>query len=360
MLLLLITMAVGLPAVLALTQHQRVAVIGTTGQLGREAIQLLSQQGIATRCLLRHDISSAPSSNNNNNNKPTATSTSAHVAAYLAKLPGVELVPGDINDPASLERLLRGTTACLALHGPVAPRPWFRSVLLPQLLFPESDPAHPQQLNYVGVRNLLQAMQNSEKCKHLVRVSGKGESPWSIFSILLNVLGGMAKGWNYEGEQLIRTTMASDTSLSYTIIRPGRLQQATTTTTTSSDTTATTTTTPLLLGYRDNGLDLPVSMVSYQQLAALVTTTCLTRENFQRATVTAMNVVDTTTSSSSSSEYYYMSVEDVRPDTRLFPATLIAEHKRAARVGGLTFLGVSSVMTLLFANLVASLVKRLM
>ena len=44
----------------------------------------------------------------------------------------------------------------------------------------------------------------------------EGETPWSIFSILINLLGSHAKTWNYEGERLLR---ASD--VDYTIVRPG-------------------------------------------------------------------------------------------------------------------------------------------
>ena len=32
----------------------KVAVTGTTGRLGRQAVQILSSKGIQTRCLLRH------------------------------------------------------------------------------------------------------------------------------------------------------------------------------------------------------------------------------------------------------------------------------------------------------------------
>ena len=49
-----------------------------------------------------------------------------------------------------------------------------------------------------------------------MRVTGKGETPWSFFSILINLLGSHAKAWNYEGEQLLRAS-----SLDYTIVRPG-------------------------------------------------------------------------------------------------------------------------------------------
>lgn len=60
----------------------RVAVTGTTGRLGREAVQLLSSKGIPTNCLLRHSIDSTI--------KPSIAkdASSAQVASYLSSLPG--------------------------------------------------------------------------------------------------------------------------------------------------------------------------------------------------------------------------------------------------------------------------------
>ena len=50
----------------------------------------------------------------------------------------------------------------------------------------------------------------------LVRAQGKGETPWSAPSILINGLGSMAKAYNYEGENQLR---ASKQDVEYTIIR---------------------------------------------------------------------------------------------------------------------------------------------
>ena len=88
-----------------------VAVSGATGRLGRLGVQKLVDSGYQVKALLRHDIlpGIAPSA------APDAPPPA--VAAYLASLPGVELVKGDVTDKASVERLLDGTSACLALHG---------------------------------------------------------------------------------------------------------------------------------------------------------------------------------------------------------------------------------------------------
>ena len=75
-----------------------VAVIGSTGKLGRCAVRELVAQGYAARCLVR-DVSPAD------------------VRAELAALPGVTLVEGDVTDRASVESVMAGCSAVLALHG---------------------------------------------------------------------------------------------------------------------------------------------------------------------------------------------------------------------------------------------------
>ena len=69
---------------ITLTTAMRVAVTGTTGRLGREAVQLLSSRGIPTNCVLRHTIDSTitPSI--------AKDASSAQVASYLSSLPGGE------------------------------------------------------------------------------------------------------------------------------------------------------------------------------------------------------------------------------------------------------------------------------
>ena len=72
-----------------------VLVIGATGALGRPAVSLLRERGVAVRALSRHPAQ----------------------AADLAAL-GAEAVPGDLTDPASLQRACQGATRVLACaHG---------------------------------------------------------------------------------------------------------------------------------------------------------------------------------------------------------------------------------------------------
>lgn len=132
----------------------------------------------------------------------------------------------------------------------------------------------------------------------------------------------MAKGWNYEAEQIIR----SNPNIDYTIIRPGILKNVVE----NEDN--------LTLGLKDNGGDLKVSAVSHGRIADLVIQ-AFQRDTCKRCTITAMNVNAT----SSSSEF--QTLDQLQRDTRQFPDTLIGEHKKAARFGGLTILLVTFLVT---------------
>jgi hypothetical protein len=138
----------------------------------------------------------------------------------------------------------------------------------------------------------------------------------------------MAKGWNYEAEQLIRKS-----GIDYTIIRPGIMKE-------SVDDESVT------LGFKDNGGDLKVSAVSFAQIADFAIQS-LSRDNLQRATVTAMNV--------DSDNDDFQTLEQIRPDTRVFPESLIDEHKKAARAGGIGVI----LFTLFLAKSVTSIIGKI-
>lgn len=157
---------------------------------------------------------------------------------------------------------------------------------------------------------------------------------WSLFSILINAFGGMAKGWNYEAEQVIRLNRNID----YTIIRPGVMKDVVE----NEDSS-------LVLGLLDNGGDLKVSAVSYGRIADLVIQ-AFQRDSCKRCTVTAMNVNKADPLS------VVTSIDQLHPDTREFPETLIAEHKKAARVGGLIILAITSLAAKFVFSGVAGLV----
>ena len=296
-------------------KKKQVAVVGTTGRLGRQAIIELNNKNIPTKALIRKPVDIADTSITPSIAKDA---TGAQVAAYLAALPNVELVLGDVNDQTSLETLVKDCTAVLALHGA---RPTGLKSLCPPLN-PETDPNHARSINYVGVQNLMDACIKSKTCKRIVRITGKGEDPFGIFSILINMLGSMAKAWNYEGEQLLRKCKDID----YTIVRPGVMGPENVPT-------------GKVLALADNGGDMKVSAVRYEDIASLCVQS-LDYENCARTTLTAMNVEE-----GEGEETSAPLLAKVKPDSREFPETLLSEHKKAARLGATVLVGFLAILT---------------
>jgi len=240
--------------------------------------------------------------------------TPAEVATFLSALHGVEMIRGDVTDPTSLATLLEGCTAVLALHGPQ------RMTHLIDFIFDASSkPTHAKQVNYVGVANLIKAVTKSPTCNRIVRVTGKGEDPWRVVAILINLVGGMAKAWNYEGESLLRQS-----SIDYTIIRPGRLVSSC----------------PggAVLALCDNGGDLKVSSMKYTTVASLCVDV-LNHDNTRRSTLCAMNVPYP-----KGATVYTPLLQGVRPDTRIFPVSMLRNHRLAVAVGGTIFTVVSGAV----------------
>lgn len=308
-----IVMSVSLGLSSSTITPRKVAIIGATGKLGREAVTKLCSKGIPVKCLVRSDP--APD--------------------FLTDRPSVELVKGDVTNVDSLKILLEGCTDCLALYGAT------RRSKLSDIFHngkAELEPSHAKMVNYEGVRNTVQAAEESKTCKRIVRITGKGEDPWSFFSILINMLGSFAKGWNYEGEQVLRTCSSVD----YTIIRPGIMksdQDFTSTTFQGNDSKK-------ILALRDNGQDLKVSAVSYGAIADLCIE-CLDYPNAARSTLTAMTVPP-----GQGEETYAPLLARVRPDTREYPASLIQEHKRAVRTALVSILvAISSVIVAIILNI---------
>jgi len=315
-------------------QQRKVAVIGTTGRLARKAVERLASRGIPTRCLLRHSLKKEILLKNIDDD-----GASESVAMRLASLEGVEMVKGDVTDLSTLVHLMEGCTDVLALHGPSSNKPFLSLfvALVPGLdrLF-ENNPSHPRQVNYLGVKNILDAARApGSKVRRIVRITGKGETPYSIFSILINALGWIAKGWNYEGEELLR----SQDDFDYTIIRPGVMS-----TPEATEKGSVSEGVPELRQVKalaDNGGDLKVTPVSHDQIAEL-SVECMYYPNAARATLTAMNVPAGT-----GEETYEPLLEQVVPDSRGFPTSLIKKHKSGARIG-------ACVLSILLAVVVKS------
>ena len=311
------------------SQVQQVAVIGTTGNIGRAVITQLSNANIRTRCLLRHDISNSKS-------------PSAKIAAFLASLNGVTMVDGDITNKESIANLIEGCDAVLCLQGPPRPNPIFS--LFPFLSFVNSNASsksssHPYMINYVGVQNVIQAVKEQQQkqkqqdenddddddstkrtVKRIVRLTGKGEQPFSFFTILINMLGNMAKAWNYEGEQLLRKS-----GIEYTIIRPGLLQ--------SSDQY----TIPLKSKMiKDNGANLRVSPVTFDQIAN-VCFLSLGYGNLANTTLTVMNVEEGEGYDDYSEVLPLLQMDELELEngngTGRYPESLLEKHRMGARIG---------------------------
>jgi hypothetical protein len=204
----------------------------------------------------------------------------------------------------------------------------------------DTDPTHAKQVNYRSMMALTKACRQQSPVTHIVRVTGKGEDPTSFFTVLINGLGGFAKGWNYEGEQVLRTAATAD-GVPYTIVRPGVMK----------DTYEPSENERLVLA--DNGGDLPVSAVSYAQIASLLVECVLHRQS-RNVTLCAMNVKGSDGDEDHDDDDRRSLAERVqalRPDTRQFPTTLIEQHKKAVYRAAIT------VLTLIGAGILAVLTK---
>jgi hypothetical protein len=173
--------------------------------------------------------------------------------------------------------------------------------------------------------NLIDAAKASGTCKRIVRITGKGETPWSAPSILINGLGSMAKAYNYEGENRLR---ASKQDVEYTIIRPGVMGQM--------DELP-----PASLALTDDGGDLKVAPIPHAAVADLCVDV-LGAPNAACATLTAMTVP-----SGEGADTWAPLLARVAPDRRAFRTDLLAEHKKAVRVGalgGVAFLALAAAV----------------
>ena len=114
-----------------------------------------------------------------------------------------------------------------------------------------ADPNHAKNVNCDAVDRLAREAAKAG-CRRVVRVTGKGEAPWSFFSVLINLLGCHAKTWNYEGERRLR----ANEDIAYTIVRPGVMGVETELA-------------PDSLALADDGGDLKVSAIPHAAVADL-------------------------------------------------------------------------------------------
>jgi len=297
---------------------KRVAVIGATGKLGRQAVQQLVSAGVACNVLLR--------SPTDNTGPPPGyledCQTSQQVGAYFSSLPLVRVVQGDVTNVDSLIELTRDCQACLGLWG--ATRRSKLSDLFRDYRRVEEDPSHAKQVNYQGVKNLIEACRQNPECQRIVRVTGKGEDPSGIFSILINTLGSMAKAWNYQGEMALR-----EGNIPYTIVRPGVMGDDGPT--------------GKVLQLADNGGDLKVAKVAYRDIASLCVKV-LVYDNTKQSTLTAMTTSDETVGTDSWDPW----LPGVKADSRQFPDDMLQQHYSVVKSTLRKLFGSLAGLTVLF------------
>ena len=345
------------------TSNAPVAILGATGNLGVQTVRVFMAHDIPVKCLVRPaSLDKLPSD--------------------VTQSPLVEIVPGELLDPTSCsnqddgifsdDSITASTALVDCLKGCGAVVACFGATRRTKLrdLFSNSedvDPIHAKQINYRSMIALTQACKSNNKSarddgpkiEHVVRITGKGEDPTGIFSILLNGLGSYCKAWNYQGEVVVRQAFGTG-DIGYTIIRPGILKKVEPPTNEQG-------TSPDDLVLADNGgNDLKVTPVTYNQIAALmVELVKLAKGKDQggrRVTLAAMNTppgsgTDDATASTPPSTTRLSLVDKIaalQDDSREFPKSLIAAHKNAVRT---FFIKVSAVVSAVGIGFLAILWK---
>jgi uncharacterized protein YbjT (DUF2867 family) len=150
-------------------------VAGATGETGRRIVQELVGRGIRVRALVR----------------------SRELAARVLP-PEVEIVVGDVLDPATLEAGMEGCTVVFCATG----------------ARPSWDPFQPYRVDYEGTKNLVNVAK-AQGIQHFVLVSSLCVSqffhPLNLFWLILV--------WKKQAEEYLRKS-----GLTYTIVRPGGLK----------------------------------------------------------------------------------------------------------------------------------------
>jgi len=174
----------------------RVLVIGGNGRVGSKIASKLLAQGTPTRILVR-DLDRAKNDPN---------------------LAGCELRQGNV---CSLEDVMQASKDCgaiISVHGVKPPR---LSRIQDLYRHPRYDMSHPYNVNYIGIQNILKAMQE-HRIQKLVRITGAlvNKSPFSPFVALFNILLSKSNKWHEKAEIAIR-----ESGVDYTVIRPTGIVQ---------------------------------------------------------------------------------------------------------------------------------------
>jgi len=223
--------------------YGKVAVIGTNGNLGRIVVNELCKKKISTKILnIKKKSSKLINFNNDYHN--------------------IKIINGDVNNFNSIVELLEGVDTCIAVHSSKR-----KTKLIDLFKKNRNDLVHSVNVNYIGIKNIINAAKIT-KTKHIICVTENDEKPWSIPSIIINVIGSMCKGWNYVDECELRNS-----NISYTIIRTGQMNY-------NIDY-------DMSLILEDNGKFLPVSKISYNNIAKLCVD-CIMHPNVKNTTLVAM------------------------------------------------------------------------
>jgi len=281
--------------------YGNVAVIGATGNLGKKVVNELCKKKISTKIL----------------NKGNNSSKSLN---FYNDYQNIKIINGDVNNFNSIVELLEGVDTCIAVHGSKR-----KTKITDLFKNNENDLTHPINLNYIGVKNIINAAKIT-KTKHIIRVTDNGEKPWSIPSIIINLIGSMHKAWNYAGECELRNS-----NISYTIIRTGKMNY-------NIDL-------DMSLILEDNGEFLPVSKISYNNIAKLCVD-CIMHPNVKNTTLVAM----TTTPGYGKSSWIPL-LKKINIDRKKFPNKLLTILKHYTGVS--IFCGILiSIITLIIKKII--------
>ncbi|MEO0947556.1 MAG: SDR family oxidoreductase [Cyanobacteria bacterium J06641_5] len=154
----------------------KVLVVGATGRTGQEVVRALVERGIAVRAMVRDAVTARES-------LPEA----------------IEIVTGDLYQPASLTAALEGCTAIVSAAG----------------ARPSIDLSGPLRVDFWGTRDLVEAAKQNGNVSHFILVSSLCVSrlfhPLNLFGLILF--------WKRQGEAHLEAS-----GLNYTIVRPGGLR----------------------------------------------------------------------------------------------------------------------------------------
>ena len=346
-LVLLVSPCAGLTA----AAPSKVAVLGATGRLGGQTIRECLKRQIPVRCLVR-------------------PSSVGKIPEEFTKCPLFEVVTGDILAETSskegifdddliapsteLVKCLEGCGSVVACYGATRTTKFSDLFKSPE----DTDPTHAKQINYRSMIALVIAckavnQKAGNTIGHIVRITGKGEEPTSIFTVLLNGLGSFCKAWNYQGEAFLRTSLADDNSIGYTIVRPGIMKPVDGKTSYEDD--------DLVLA-DDGGNDLKVTAVTYTQMANLLVELATSavdgrisaKNKNHKVTLASMNPSDDDDDTKGTMSLVEK-IAALNNDRREFPKSLVVEHKAAVKAFFTKFALVVSALGIALATLVSKL-----